>query len=137
MSTTPLDQQQQKAHSPAEAIFEGDSEMPGTPPTQEEKTIALIAHLGGIFTWWLIPLILYLLKKNDSRFIGDQAKEALNFQLTMMLATFVSGLAVFLLVGIVLVPLVLLYHLVGCILAAIAVNDGKLFRYRYCLRLIK
>ena len=129
---------QQKPHSQgAEAFFEGDTELPGTPPTQEEKTIALIAHIGGIFTWFMIPLILYVLKRNDSRFIGDQAKEALNFQITMMIATAIASVSVLLLVGIALVPLVLLYHVIGCILAAVAVNQGKMFRYRYCLRLIK
>jgi uncharacterized Tic20 family protein len=129
---------QQKAHAQgAEALFEGDSELPGTPPTQEEKTIALIAHIGGIFTWWLIPLVLYLLKRNDSRFINDQAKEALNFNITMTIATIIAGMSVLILVGVVAVPLVLIYHLVGCILAAVSVNQGKMFRYRYCVRLIK
>ena len=136
MSSSGFDQQ--KAHpSGAEALFEGETELPGTPPTTEEKNIALIAHIGGIFTWWLIPLILYLLKRNDSRFVGDQAKEALNFQITMMIATLCAGVSVILLVGIALVPLVLLYHVIGCILAAVSVNQGKMFRYRYCLRLIK
>lgn len=121
----------------AEAYFEGETEMPATPPTQDEKNLAMIAHLGGIFLGWVLPLILYLVKKDDSRFVADQAKEALNFQITMWIATLVAAISVFLLIGIVAVPLVMIYNVIGCILAGLAANKGKLFRYRYVWRVVK
>ena len=131
-----LETRKSTAQSGAEGLFEGESETPSAPPTQDEKILALLAHVGGAFGF-LVPLVLYLVKRGQSRFVEDQAKEALNFQITMTLAAIAAGLAIFIIVGIALVPLVFLYNLVGCTLGAIAVNKGKMFRYRFCLRLIK
>ena len=128
---------QKVASSGAEAFFEGESETPSAPPTPEERQIALITHLGAIFLGWVLPLVVWLVKKDQSRFVADQAKEELNFQITMTIASLVAMVAVLLLVGVVALPLVLLYRVIGSILAGIASNNGKLFRYRYCLRLVK
>ena len=132
-----LGHQQQPPHAQgAEAIFEGETELPATPPTEEEKTLALVAHLGALFGSFLVPLLILLVKR-DSRFVSDQAREALNFQITILLAAVASILLIFLLVGIALLPLVAIYHLIGCILASVAAWNGKMFRYRFCLRVLK
>ena len=53
--------------------------------TQEQKTMAMIAHLLGIVSWFVGPLIIWLINKDkaDQEFVIDQSKEALNFQITM------------------------------------------------------
>ena len=54
----------------------------------DQRTMALAAHLLGIFTWFIGPLIIWLINKDDASkaFVTDQAKEALNFQITITIA---------------------------------------------------
>src|SRR5688572_6986193 len=92
------------------------------PATSDERTMAMLAHLLGIFTWFIGPLIIWLMKKDQSAFVDDQAKESLNFQLTIGIA-YVAMVALACLtlgLGAILAPLVGLVALVFCIIACIA-----------------
>ncbi len=107
--------------------------------SKDARTMALLAHLLGVFTSFLVPLIIWLVKKDDDAFIEDQAKEALNFQITIIIAW--VGLAVLSVVtlgfGVFLFPLLYLYILIFGILAALKSNEGKKYRYPATIRLIK
>ncbi len=104
----------------------------------EDKTLAILVHIAGIFFSFVAPLIVYLIKKDDNDpFTLDNAKEALNFQITVMIAYFASFMLIFVLIGIFLVWLVALANLVLCILGAVAASNGTVYRYPLTLRLIK
>lgn len=105
-------------------------------PSADEKNITVLTHLGGIFFSFVPALIVWLLKKDDSAFIGEQAREALNFQITILIAGVVAGVLVFLLIGLALLPLIYLVNLVLCIVAAVSVSKGESYRYPFALRLI-
>ncbi len=105
-------------------------------PSNDDKNIATITHLGGILFSFIPSLIVWLLKKDDSEYIAAQAKEALNFQITVLLAQFVSGVLVFILVGFVLLGLIWAVNIVLCIIAAISTSKGETYRYPLTLRLI-
>ena len=104
--------------------------------TQDEKTMGMLCHLLGIFCGFFGPLILWLVKKDESAFINDQGKEALNFQITVMIASVVAMLLIFVLIGIVLLPAVGIANVVFCILGAVEANKGNAYRYPFSLRLI-
>ncbi|MGO4782038.1 DUF4870 domain-containing protein, partial [Lysobacter sp. 2RAB21] len=70
-------------------------------------------------------------------FVADQGKEALNFNITALIAGIVSFLLTFVLIGLVLLPLVGLAWLVLTIMAALAANKGEEYRYPWTLRLVK
>ncbi len=53
-------------------------------PTEDERTMALLAHVLMIVTWWIGPLIIYLLKR-DSRFVAFHALQALFWQVALFL----------------------------------------------------
>jgi len=116
-----------------------------TPPTaapvsaanQDDKTMAMLCHLLGFLTSFIGPLIIWLIKKDQSRYVDEQGKEALNFQITVAIAGFVAGLSTMICIGIVLVPAVGIADLVLCIMACVAANKGEPYRYPVCLRLIK
>ena len=59
----------------------------------DQRTMALAAHLLGIFTWFIGALIIWLINKDDASkaFVTDQAKEALNFQITVTIATMTAA----------------------------------------------
>lgn len=105
-------------------------------PSADEKNIAVLTHLGGIFFSFVPALIVWLLKKDDSAFIGEQAREALNFQITILIACVVAWVLVFILIGLALLPLIYLANLVLCIVAAVGVSKGESYRYPFALRLI-
>lgn len=119
-------------------------------PSAEERQWALFGHLSslaGLFTGGIGniigPLVIWLVKKDTLPFAGDQAKEALNFNITLLIAALVLVVLtlVTLGVGIVLtLPLGILLGLAWLVLtvmAAIKANEGVAYRYPFTLRLIK
>ena len=105
-------------------------------PSNDDKNIATITHLSGILFSFIPSLIVWLLKKDDNEYLSAQAKEALNFQLTILLAQFVSGILIAILVGFLLLGIIWLFNVVLCIVAAISTSHGETYRYPLCLRLI-
>lgn len=105
-------------------------------PSNDDKNIATITHLSGILFSFIPSLIVWLLKKDDNEYLSSQAKEALNFQLTILLAQFVAGILIAILVGFLLIGIIWLFNIVLCIVAAISTSNGETYRYPLCLRLI-
>lgn len=110
-----------------------------TTSNSNDRTMAILAHIGGLVTCWVAPLIIYLIKKSeaDGAFATDQAKEALNFQLTIFIAYFVGGALIPFLIGVPLVWLVGLVNLVLSIVAAVKASNGEYYRHPFAIRLIK
>jgi len=105
----------------------------------DQRTMALAAHLLGIFTWFIGPLVIWLINKDDASktFVTDQAKEALNFQITITLAMLICIVLAIVIIGGILAPIVGILNLVFCIIAAVKANNGEAYRYPFALRLIK
>ena len=109
----------------------------GPAPDSDSKTMAMLCHLLAIFTSFIGPLIIWLVKKDTSPFVDDQGKESLNFQLTMLLASIVAGLTMCIGIGFILAPAVWVLNIVFVILATVETNKGVAYRYPFALRLIK
>lgn len=108
-----------------------------TVPSNDDKNIATITHLAGTVFSFIPALIVWLLKKNDNAYLADQAKEALNFQITVGIAMFVCGsILSWVLIGLMIMPIVWIANIIFCIIAAIATSKGETYRYPLCLRLI-
>ena len=105
-------------------------------PSNDDKNIATVTHLGGTVFSFIPGLLVWILKKDESTYIADQAKEALNFQITILIASFIASILIWLLVGFVLLPIIWITNVVFCIIAAIASSKGETYRYPLCLRLI-
>lgn len=111
----------------------------GRPPEgdKDARTMALLAHLLAIPFPLLGPLIIWLIKKDESPFVDDQGKEALNFQIFLLICYVVSYALMFVVIGCITTPLLMIAHLVLCIMAGMAANKGEWYRYPVNLRLIK
>ena len=107
--------------------------------SNDDKNIAMLSHLLAIFFGFIPPLIFWLMYKDKAGkdFVCDQAKEALNFQITLTIAMFVSGMLTIILIGFLLMGVLLLLNFILCLLAAIAASKGTAYRYPFALRLIK
>ncbi len=109
---------------------------PGGAPTNDDRTLAMLAHLLAVVGGFLPPLIIWLLRQDGSPLVIANAKESLNFQLTLMIAWLVSFGLLFILIGIVLMPILAIVQVVMPIVAALAANKGEMYRYPLTLRLI-
>jgi uncharacterized Tic20 family protein len=107
--------------------------------SQENKTMAMLAHLLGIVTGFIASLVIWLINKDkpDMAFANDQAKEALNFQITMAIGWVAASCLTLVLIGFFLYPVLLIVNLIFCIMAGIKANEGVAYRYPFALRLIK
>lgn len=123
--------------------------------SSEERNWAMAAHLCGLL--WLAggpglifiplgslalftmlgPLIIWRAKRDTMPFAAEQAREALNFQITVFLLALVFAVLIVLLIGVVFLWILGLVNLVLVIIAALKVSDGVPYRYPFCLRLVK
>lgn len=128
---------------------------PGGSASAEEKQWAMFAHLsvllgglvtsgwGGSIGFFIGPLIIWQMKKDTMPFVNDQAKEALNFAITVSLACLALLLLTLLTLGVgvlLALPLIAVIGITATVLviiAAIKANQGVAYRYPFALRLIK
>ena len=99
--------------------------------------IALVGLLGNGIGFFIGPLVLWLVKREEHPFIDEQGKEAVNFQLTMMLAFFVAALLIFVVIGIFLLPLLGVVDVVLTIIASMRASTGEHYRYPFSIRFVK
>ena len=104
----------------------------------------MTAHLGSLLGYLLIPfanilvpLVIWLIKKETMPFVADQAKESLNFQLTVTIALVIGIILVFVCIGWILVIPAVAAGMIFAVIAAIKANDGVRYRYPVTLRIIK
>jgi uncharacterized protein len=109
--------------------------------SSQERNWALASHLGSFLAAWfalglLCPLIVMLVKGNDSPFIRRHAVESLNFQINALIWTVVFGLLMIVVIGFVLLPLYGVFYLVCVVWATIKASRGEEVRYPLTFRLV-
>ena len=122
-------------------------ESPTVPPapsgspelTNEQRTFALCAYLIPLVTNsnFIAPLIIWLLKKGEDPYIEKHAKESLNFQITFAIFAVISYVSIFLLLGMLLFPAVIITYIVFAIIGSVKAYKGEDYRIPICIRFIK
>lgn len=104
---------------------------------------AMICHFAALAKYTGIPLanvlgplVVWQIKKDQSAFVDDQGKEAVNFQISVTIYAVLAGLTFCIGIGIVLLPAVLIFDLVFLVIAGIKANQGELYRYPLSIRFI-
>ena len=132
---------------------------PGRPPpppgrglSSETRNWALAAHLSAFLGAWIAlafvgPLVVWLLKREEHPYIAHHAREALNFNLSVLLYGVVLAILAIpigvLTLGLGLLPVILLFGalalgwLVLTIIAAVAASNGEAYRYPLTVRLVR
>lgn len=96
----------------------------------------MLSHLTHFFGGWIAQLIIMCTKGRESRFVRDQAVEALNFSITVAIAAVVSLVLCLVLIGFLLLFGLIVVATVFPIMGAVTANRGELYRYPICLRLV-
>jgi uncharacterized protein len=115
-----------------------------SPPSQDERTWGMLAHLSA-FVWLVFPLfggvlapwVLWLAWRERSPFVGEQAREALNFNLSVLIASLASIVLMYLYVGFLLCVVLFVGWVAMTVVAAIRASEGIHYRYPLSLRLVK
>jgi uncharacterized Tic20 family protein len=94
----------------------------------------LVIPLLGIV---LGPLVVWLARREDSPFVAAHAKEALNFNISVLLGALVCTVLMLVFIGIVLGTALFIAWLVLILVAAIKASEGELYRYPFSLRFIR
>lgn len=108
----------------------GDREV-----SSDDRNWGILAHasaFAGLFVPFgnvLGPLLVWLVKKDESPFVDKSGKEALNFQITWTVLITVAILTIFVGVGLLVVPLVALAWLILVVLATIRASEGEVYDY--------
>lgn len=98
---------------------------------------ALCAFIGIPFGHILGPLLVWLIKKDEYPLVEEQGKEALNFQISMTIYTIISGVLIFVAIGIILLPALLVLNIALTIIAAVKTSEGETYRYPLTIRLLQ
>ncbi|MBK5306570.1 MAG: DUF4870 domain-containing protein [Frankiaceae bacterium] len=108
----------------------------GAQPQAEDTTWAVLAHLSFFAFGLIAPLVIYLVKKDESAFTRHHAAEALNFHITFTIAAIVSGILILVLIGVLLLVVIFIAGAVYAILAALAAGRREPYRYPLTLRFV-
>ena len=110
---------------------------PQTAPKGSDKILSVLSHLSAILQVpFILPLVVYLVMKGESEYVAANAKEALNFHISLFIYCICCIPLVFILIGIPLMILIWLGGLVLAIVAAVKSADGGVYRYPLTIRLI-
>jgi len=114
-------------------------------PSSMERNWAMGCHLAGLcgivipvpFGGLVATMLIWLLKREEGPFIDDQGKEALNFQMTILIYVFGCIMLIFIGIGILLLFPLILYAFICIVIAAVKASEGVRFRYPGCIHFIK
>jgi uncharacterized protein len=107
-----------------------------TSPSPSDKVSAILTHIGGIFFWFVPSLIVYLAVSGNP-WLKEQARNALNFQLTMLIAFVIGIVLSFIGIGFLIVWAVEVLVVVLSIVAAVKANQGETYKYPLTIELVK
>ena len=116
----------------------------GSAPSETERTWGMLAHLAALFG--LVapyvgnvagPWIVWLTKRDESAFVGEQARESLNFNITVSLGAILCTLLAYVFIGFFLGVALIVAWLALTLTAAIRASEGVHYHYPFALRLVK
>ncbi len=106
------------------------------PPASEEKTMAILAHILTIVAGFLPPLIIYLIKKDESDYVRRHAAESLNFQLSLIIYVIVGIVLCLIIIGVFVLIALGIMALVFAILATVKASEGGFYKYPLTIRFV-
>tara|TARA_B100000745_G_scaffold254222_1_gene176630 strand:- start:1201 stop:1605 length:405 start_codon:yes stop_codon:yes gene_type:complete len=113
------------------------------PLSADEKNWGMYCHLA-VFAGFVIPfgnvigpLILWSMKKDEYAFADYNGKEALNFQLTMLIIFIGCFILSFIFIGLFLMMGFGLFSLIVTVLAIIKSSSGEYYRYPFKIQFVK
>jgi uncharacterized Tic20 family protein len=106
-------------------------------PKGNDKIWTILCHLSFFVGLpFLLPLVVYLAMRNESAYVGENAREALNFHISLLIYSLCCVPLVFIVIGIPILVVMGIASLVLAVVAAVKASDGLCYRYPLTLRLV-
>ncbi|MEI3605319.1 DUF4870 domain-containing protein [Pseudogracilibacillus sp. SE30717A] len=105
--------------------------------TNDERLLAMLIYVTSFFTTIIGPIIIWLVKREESTFIDFHGKEYINFIISYAVYGIVAAITMIILIGFVLAPLVGVAAVVFTIIAAVKAYQGEMYRIPLIFRIIK
>lgn len=110
--------------------------LPGSPPSGTDRFLAILCHLSLMLgVGFILPLIVFLVKNQESPWVGAHAKEALNFHISLIIYGVIFFFLIFIAIGIPLLILLGVFSFVCAIIGAIRSSESEFYRYPLTIRL--
>ncbi|MFE8702028.1 DUF4870 domain-containing protein [Cytobacillus sp. FJAT-54145] len=106
-------------------------------PTNEDRMLAAAIYVISFFTAFIGPIIIWILKKDQSSYIDYHGREYLNFLISYTIYSVISVVLMLVLVGFLLIWVVGILGFIFTIIAAVKAYEGKEYRIPLTFRLIK
>ena len=94
-----------------------------------DTTLAALAHASALVAAFFGPLLFLLLADKDDELVQENAKNALNFQIVLFIATVIAVLLVFAFVGILLLPLLGVIDVIFVVIGTVKASNGEIYAY--------
>ena len=108
------------------------------PVPGESRGWAAAAHLVPLIGLsFVAPLVIWLIKRDEDAFVEYHSREALNFQITLIIYFIASVLLMLVLIGFILIFVVGIFAFVVMIVAGVKAAGGEFFRYPLNIRFVK
>ncbi|ANZ34511.1 DUF4870 domain-containing protein [Staphylococcus carnosus] len=104
---------------------------------KDDRTMAMVMWILSLFTSFIGPLIIWLMKKDESPFINQQGKNYLNYAISYAIYGVVSYILTLIIIGIIPLIAISIASIVYTIMAIIAVNKGEDYVVPFSLPIIK
>ncbi|VEF48069.1 Uncharacterized protein conserved in bacteria [Bacillus freudenreichii] len=105
--------------------------------SNNDRMLAMAIYVTSFFTTLIGPLLIWLLKKDESPFIDFHGKEYLNFIISYTVYSLVASLLMVVLVGFILLPIIGIMAFVFTIIAAVKAYNGEIYHFPLVFRIIK
>lgn len=99
-----------------------------------ERLWAMLSHIGMFVIGFIAPLVILLTVGKESKLVDHNARQALNFFLTVIIASFVIGALCFFFVGFLLILPLQIYIIVAQIIAGVRAYNGEYYTYPVAIR---
>lgn len=125
--------------------WQGQYDQSGLPEaTKDERNWGMFFHLSHLVMLIVgipivAPLVMWLAKKDQSFFLDDHGREAVNFEISLILWGFIGAVVMLMTcgVGVVLLAAVWLLGILGTVMGLVAASNGRYYRYPATFRFIK
>lgn len=113
---------------------------------KDARMWAMFCHIGGLaglipiapaFGSIIAPLIIWQIKKDEFPFVDEHGKEAVNFQISMLIYSVICIPFIFICIGVIMLAAIGVVDIVFLLIAAVKANNGEHYRYPICIRFIK
>jgi len=107
------------------------------PVPSESRGWAAAAHLIPLIgLGFIAPLVIWLMKRDEDPFVEYHAKEALNFQISVLIYAIASVILMIVIIGFILIFVVMVFALVMAIIAGVKAANGEFYRYPLIFRFV-